>query len=138
MAKKTPAQRMMSRLGLFPFAPVRLLQQGARLNAASSILLGKDLENGFTGGISLSPALAKTGDRFDLPKYWADPSYNLANKVSGTAYAWMWHLVGSFTPLGLKRAVLPVVATEIAYVAAKGIKANKLVPPEFRKFVRVY
>jgi len=138
MAKKTPMQRALQESGIMPFAPVRLARTGGWVNAASSILLGKDFENNFDGAkAGYSNSIADQGTRFDVLWRWQQPG-TFGDKLAITGKIWLHHAIGSFSNLGFKRSIAPALGGEIAFQVAKGMKANKIVPAGLRKVLRVY
>jgi len=136
--KMSRQQRLLSGLGIFPFAPLKLARGASALNAVSSVVLGKDLENGFTGQASINRAELITGKvRGDIPGIWRNAGLTGAQKLKATVLAMTWHAQSTITTVaGARRAILPVVVTEISFQVAKGFKANSFIPPEVRRFVR--
>jgi len=139
--KKNLAQRTVQGLGIFPFAPIRLMRNAGYMNYLTSTYLGRDFNNGFKGQASINEADLKSGKvRGDIVDLWTSEQTSdltIGQKLRATGFAWMWHTQANFTTgAGARRAVAPAVAGEIQFQVAKGFKANQVLPPQVRKFIR--
>lgn len=142
MARKTPGQRLIKEIGIFPFAPARLMRSGGFFNAAASIFGGRDLDNNFQGsGTRSTQEARRAGARGDVVALWRQPASSVpfAEKVADTFKMWIDHSISTVTSVqGFQRTAAPAIVGEIIFQGAKALKANKLVPAAARPFVRVY
>jgi len=140
MGKHGAGRNIMRNFGIFPVAPARFMRAAGYMNAVSSIFLGKDIENGFTGsGVNANPASVAIGEqRIDVPGIWLDTSTTWGFKTRATYLTWVEHLKSTVSPDGFKRTVVPAAVGEAVYQGARALKANQLVPAGMRKIVRIY
>jgi len=153
-ARKSNGSKMAAGLGIWPLAPAKLGRNIGWANSFSSALLGKDFSNGFSGNPSFSDTIKAAteggNDRVDWVKrtfgtnpngglgYWAEGT-TLGTKLSFISTAVQANVKGSFTSQnGLKRTFMPAIIGEGVYQGAKALKANQVVPPALRKYIKVY
>jgi len=125
-------------LGFFPFAPVRLMRNFGYLNAATSIFAGRDMRTKFQGsGTRYTMEQRRAGNRGDVLAVWQNPGIPLGEKIGDTFSMWIDHSISAVTSsIGFQRTLAPAIVGEIAFQGAKAMKANKLIPPAARKFIR--
>jgi len=138
----TGLQKLLSGFGILPFAPLKIAKVGGALNIMTSIGLGKDIKNGFSGDITASePELLSGTKRLD----WIKRFRELGPAAPGEGFARFGlvlraiglHARSSLTTFaGAQRAVMPYVVGEIAFQAGKQLKLNNTLPVAVRRWFR--
>lgn len=140
--RRAPAKkRRTSRRKARGVSLTNLAAAGAAINAMSSIILGKDLKNGFkgqSGATDAAIALAETGEaRIDtLSAIAKRDDYNTGSAVQTAVKAITANVKGTATMPGVVRTAGPVAVAVAAKTAVKMSRVNRFIPVSVRRVVR--